>query len=89
VIVDVATQLPALLGSHARVAIRVLSGNVARRHLLRRRRASGRAPDAPAALALLGRRRIRGEQNQEDSAQRDQEPHDSLHRILHSAVCAA
>ena len=41
-IVDVAPQLPALLRSHARLTIRVLPGDVARRYLLRRCRASGR-----------------------------------------------
>src|SRR6266480_5116540 len=52
VVVDVAPQLPALLGSHACVAIRVLPRDVARRHLLGRRRASRRAATEPAAALV-------------------------------------
>ena len=93
VVVDVATQLPALFGAHPRVASRVavLPGAVARRHLLRRRRASRRATlDAPAALTLLRRCGKRGEQNQDSSTQCDQSPHNSLH-FMHpsfSGPCA-
>src|SRR5258707_152116 len=69
VVVDVAPQLPALLGGHARVAVRVAVRGVARRHLLGRGRASRRAaPRAAVALSLLlRRRRKRGEQNQDNT----------------------
>src|SRR5438552_1577999 len=84
VVVDVAPQLAALLGSHARVAIGVAVRGIARRHLLGRRRASRRAAtESAGALSVLARRRKRGEQNQGDSAQCDQEPHARLHGTRH------
>jgi len=79
VVVNVAPQLPALLGSHASVAVGVLPRDIACRHLLGRRRSARRAaPDAPTALTVLGRRRKRGEQNQDNTTQCDQESHASL-----------
>src|SRR5439155_387870 len=58
VVVDIAPQLPALLRSHARVAIGIAVRGVACRHLRGRRGASRRAAtESAVALGVLRRRR--------------------------------
>jgi hypothetical protein len=77
VIGDVAPQLAALLGRHARVAVRValLLPHVARGYLLRRRRAPGPG-GAAAALGVLRRRRKRNHGGEQDTNQGDKNSHD-------------